>query len=68
MHLHDKRHAGDACDRRDIADEVVVELEYRRVDGICRSNQEQRVTVRGRPHNRLGSDVAAGAGAVLDDE
>ena len=29
---------------------------------------EQRVAVRGRSHDRLGGDVAAGARPVLDDE
>ena len=29
---------------------------------------QQRIAIRGRPRDRLGADVAAGAGAVLDDE
>jgi hypothetical protein len=58
----------DACDRRDIANEVEVELEHCRVEGINHGNQQQRVTVRGCPHDRLGGNIAAGARAVLDDE
>ena len=67
MNLHDERHTADGCDGRYIADEVKVELEHPSVDGICCRDQEQRVTVRGCPHDRLGSNAAAGAGVVLDD-
>src|SRR5262245_55032855 len=47
--LHDEGHPSDACDRRDIAIEVEVELEHRRVDGIDHGNQQQRVAARRRP-------------------
>ena len=40
----------------------------RGVDGVRSRNQEQRVTVRGRPHYRLGGNIAAGTAAALDDE
>jgi hypothetical protein len=37
------------------------------IDGICCTNREQRVTVRGCPRDRLGGNIAAGTTAVLDD-
>ena len=59
----------DARDRRDVADEIEVELFIeRRVDCIRRADQEQRIAVRGRAHDRLGGDIAASARPVLDDE
>jgi hypothetical protein len=39
-----------------------------RVTSKFRRNQEKRVAVRGCPHHRLGGDIAAGAGPVLDNE
>ena len=62
-------HAADARDRRDVADEIEIELVVeRRVDRVRRSDQEERVAVRRRAHDRLGADIAAGARPVLDDE
>src|SRR5262249_36932519 len=58
----------DACDRRDVVDEIEVELEHRRVEGIFRTNQQQRVAIRGCPHDRFGGNIAGCATAVLDDE
>ena len=64
-----KGHADDARDRRDVADEIEIELVVeRRVDRVRRIDQEQRVAVRRRTHDRLGADIAAGARPVLDDE
>ena len=61
--------AHDARDRRDVADEIEIELVVeRRVDRVRRNDQEKRVAVRRRTHDRLGGDIAAGAGPVLDDE
>jgi len=61
--------ANDASDRRDIADKIVIELVVeRRVDRVRRADQEQRIAVGGRTHDRLGADIGAGARAVLDDE
>ena len=63
------RHADDARDRRDVADEIEIELVVeRRVDRVGERDQEQRVAVRRRAHDRLGADIAAGARPVLDDE
>jgi hypothetical protein len=68
MDLHHKGHTADACDRRDIANEVEVQLEHRGIDGTCRSNQEQRVTVRRCSDDGLGGNAAAAARAILDDK
>ena len=69
MDLHDVGHAVDACNRRDIADEIVVELVVkRRVDDVRDCDQKERVAVGGRAHDRLGRDIAGGAWSVLDDE
>src|SRR5258705_11450384 len=69
MHLHDMGHAHDAGYWREIADEIEIEFVVkRRVDSIRRGNHEERVAVRRRIHDRLGADVAAGPGPVLDDE
>ena len=47
IHLHDVGHAHDARDRRDVADEIEIELVVeRRVDRVAATDQEQRVAVR----------------------
>jgi len=61
--------AGDARDRRKVADEIEVEpVVERRVEGIAGRGEQQGVAVRRRARDRAGSDVAAGAGSVLDHE
>ena len=56
-------------DRRDVADEIEIEIVVeRRVDRDRSGDQEERIAVRGRAHDRLGADIAAGARPVLDDE
>ena len=69
LHHHDVWHAADARDRRDVADEIEIELVVeRRVDRVVASDQKERIAVRRRAHDRLGGDIAAGARPVLDDE
>ena len=54
----------DACDRRDVADEIEIELVVeRRIDRV-RSipHRLKRVAVRGRSHDRLGGDIAGAPG------
>ena len=69
MDHHDLGLADDARDRRDIADEIEIELVVeRRVDRVRCADQKKRIAVRRRTHDRLGGDVAAGARPVLDDE
>ena len=67
--FHEIGHAVDAGRRnyvgREIEFEVLVE---RRVHRIGRGDQQKRVAVGWRAHDRLGGDIGGGAGAVLDDE
>jgi len=70
MHHHDVGHAKDACDRHDVAEEIVIELafEERCIDRALRADHEQRITIRGRTHDHLGPDHGGRAWPVLDDE
>src|SRR5262249_29225021 len=69
MRHHDEGVAADSCDRRDVANEIEIELVVeRRVDRVRRACHEQRVAARRRPHARLRADIAAGARPVLDNE
>ena len=69
MYHHDEGTADQARDRRDVANEIEIEFVVkRRIDRVRRTDQEQRVAVRSRAHDRLGGDIAACARPVLDDE
>src|SRR5258708_938169 len=69
MYRYDVRLPVNACDRRDVADEIETELVIERgVDGVPTADDEQRVAVRRCAHDRLGADIAAAARSVLDDE
>jgi hypothetical protein len=69
VRFHDQRDAVDRRHRRNVVDKIVVEMfEQRGVDRVRRRGEEQRVTVRRRVHDRLGADIAAGAGPVLDHD
>src|SRR5262245_60827925 len=66
---HDLGTTGNACDRRDVANEIEIELlEKRRITRVRKTNQEKRVAIRGRIHDGRGGDVGHRAGPVLDDE
>ena len=66
---HDQGFAGDARDRRDVAQEVEAEIGIKRgADRVGRTDQQKRVTVGGGAHDRLGGQIAGGAGPVLDHE
>ena len=55
--------------RCEIARKIPRQIRYQRgVDRGGSARDEQRVTVSGRLGRRLGADVAAGAGPILDDE
>src|SRR6266478_5421343 len=60
---------GDARDRSDVVDEIEIEpLVKRRIACVRKTNQKQRVAIRGSIHDGLGSDVGAATRSVLDDE
>src|SRR6516165_12752032 len=58
MHDYDVGHAEDACDRHDVAEEIVIDLafEERCIDRARRGGQQERITIRGRTHDHLGPD------------
>jgi hypothetical protein len=62
IYYHDARHADDAGDRRNVADEIEVKLLIeRRVDSVCRVGQKERIAVRRRTHDRLRADIGGSA-------
>ena len=69
MHHHDEAVAADACNWRDIANKIETELLVEcRVDGTRRSDQEERIAVRGRLDDNLRADIAARTRPGFDDE
>src|SRR5262245_35723836 len=61
--------AGDACNRRDVAEEIEVESVVKcRVDRVRRGHQEKCVAVRWSTHDRFGADISAATRAVFYDE
>src|SRR5262245_6646620 len=69
MHDYDEGVADDARDRRDIADEIEVELLIkRRIDGVVRCGKEEGIAIWGSADDRLGAEIGASAGPVFDDE
>src|SRR5262249_30641977 len=69
VHQHDVGTSEDARDRRDVADEIEIELVVeRRVGRVERTDQEKRVAVGRGTHDRLGTDVAAATRPVIDNK
>src|SRR5262249_61211662 len=69
MDHHHKRHDHNAGDRRDVADEIEVELVIeRRVTSVRRGREKERMPVWSRTDDRLGGDIAVRSGPVLDDK
>src|SRR5215470_8914104 len=69
MHHDDVRLPADACDWRDVADEIETKLVIERgIDGVPTAHQEERITVRGRTHGALGSNIAGRTRPVFNDE
>jgi hypothetical protein len=69
VHHQDSRSAINARDRRDVADEIEIELVVeRRVVRVNRGNLEQRIAVWGRTDDGFGGHIAGGARPVLDDD
>src|SRR5258705_13849865 len=67
MYLHDERYANYAGDRRDVADKIEIELGVEcRIDRVGRTDDEQRIAVRGRTHGRFDGDIAAGPSPAAD--
>src|SRR5262245_6701549 len=69
VRYHDVVHTGDASNRCDVAAEIETKLFVQRsTDRVYRSDEEERVAIRRRTHDRFGGDIAARARPVLDDE
>src|SRR5262249_26097984 len=69
IYHHDLGHASNARDRRDVADEIEIELLVkRRVHRVSQTDKQERMAVRHCPHDALGADIAAGACSVLNAE
>src|SRR5262245_39037520 len=68
VYHHQTGHAYGACHRRDVADEIEIELIVEsRVEGVGDCDREQRMAIRGRTHDRLSGHIAASARPVLDN-
>src|SRR5262249_19883515 len=68
-HLYGESVTRNACYRRDVADEIEIELVIERcVTRIWKTSQQKRIAVRGCLHDRLGGDIGASTRSVLDDE
>src|SRR6516165_10372858 len=66
---HDLGLPSDARHWRDVADEIEVEISVEcGVDCVCRTNQKERIAVRGRVYDNLRGDIGGRAGPVLDDK
>src|SRR5215831_17969875 len=69
IHHHEVGHDNNAGDRRDVADEIEVELLIkRRVHRVRRMDEEERIAIGYRTHDGLRGDISAGARSVLDDK
>ena len=67
--FHHVRHAHESRHRRNVADEIEIQILVERgVDAVRRIHKEQRVTVRRRIDHRFGAEVIPGARPVLDNE
>ena len=68
MHRQNDRYRGDQPDRGKCGQRIVSQVPVQRgIDGERRRRrQQQRVAVWIRTRDRLGTDIAAGAAAVLD--
>src|SRR5262245_62828595 len=69
VYLHDVGRADDACNGRDVAQEIEIEL---LVQGciycLRRTDQKKCVAIGGCTHDRFGCDIAAAAWPIFDDE
>src|SRR5262249_5651781 len=66
---HELGHASDACDRRDVTVEIETKLaEHRGLDRVGPVAKEIGEATGGERKARLGSDILATAGSVIDHE
>src|SRR5215831_2582550 len=69
MDHHDIEFTANARDRRDVADEVEIQLVVERLVDCGRGTErKQRIAIRRCTHDGLGADIAACARSVLDEE
>src|SRR5262245_47690349 len=60
---------GDARNRRDVTDEIEIELAVEGgVDCVRRPDQKECITISGRIHDGLGSDIGTGARSIFDNK
>src|SRR5262249_45856298 len=69
MHHYDVRLPVSACDRRDVADEIVAEpFVQARIERVDEIDQQQRVSVGSSTHNCLSPNIAAPSWSIFGDE
>src|SRR5262249_33839230 len=69
VHHHDEGLASDAGARRDVRVEIKTKLFVQRsFDRFCPRDKKDGVAIGGRTNDRLGSDILATAGSVIDHE
>src|SRR5215467_12366430 len=69
VHQHDVGVENNAGDRRDVANEIEIELVVqRRVDRVVAPGHEQRIAVRRCARDRLGADIGAATRPVVDNK
>src|SRR5215207_1143840 len=65
----DEVYANDTCHRRNVAQEIEIELVVkRRVDCISIGDKEKRIAVWSRIHDRLSANVAAAAWTIVNND
>src|ERR1700739_2072781 len=68
VYLHDQRKMVDPGYRSEVTDEVEIEFFVQsRIDRIGRQRKKKRVPVRQRLRDKFGTDNAAGARTIIDD-
>src|SRR5262249_19742246 len=69
IYLYGEGVTRNACNRRDVADEIEIELVVEPcVTRIWKTSQQKRIAVRGCIHDRLDGDIGASTRPVIDHE
>jgi hypothetical protein len=69
MYDHDQRLPDQSGDRRNVLNEIEIELFVKaRIHRVIETGHQKRVAIGGRARHRFGGDIAAGADAVFDDK